>query len=656
MKGVSEPPFPVPLIQWNRKTFLWTGSTGFPIETGSGSRNHNPTQTPDFRTVRTEKQARGDLYTNDLEITINISISFVDPPTAGCLRLLPRRALFLSPLDAPLLHTTFLPCHRGLQRGGVLASLRTNRRVGRDRWSCEHETRTCDTFAAHRARLGRRRTSKKLADVTKSTWKSTHAMLTAETVNPAVREAEYAVRGKIVERSGQLQKELAKKSTDGENGTLPFDSIVACNIGNPQVLGQKPVTFFRQVLAICDYPDLLDNPRAADIFPLDVLDRARDILNHIPGGTGAYSASCGVEYLRKQVAEAIERRDGYPCNYENIFLTDGASSGVHACMRIAIREKNDAILVPIPQYPLYSATLTLYGGTLVPYYLEEDKEWGMNVQHLKAQLEDARSKGLNVRGLVVINPGNPTGQVLAEENQVEVLKFCKEEKMVMLADEVYQENVYAEGKSFTSFKKAMCKAGIMDMQLISFHSISKGYYGECGRRGGYMELVGFPPDVMQIFHKLASISLCSNVNGQICTALMMNPPKKGDPSYLQYIEEKEAILASLKRRAIKLVTALNEMEGISCNPAQGALYAFPSIKLPMKAAEEAKKQGVAPDFYYCMRLLEATGIVTVPGSGFRQKDGSFHFRTTFLPSEADIDVVISRMRTFHRSFMEKYSD
>lgn len=479
-------------------------------------------------------------------------------------------------------------------------------------------------------------------------------MLTAESVNPAVREAEYAVRGKIVERSNQLQKELAKKGKTGENGTLPFDSIVACNIGNPQVLGQKPVTFFRQVLAICDYPDLLDNPQAASIFPQDVLDRARDILNHIPGGTGAYSASCGVEYLRKQVAEAIERRDGYPCNYENIFLTDGASSGVHACMRIAIREKNDAILVPIPQYPLYSATLTLYGGTLVPYYLEEDKEWGMDVKHLKLQLEDARGKGLNVRGLVVINPGNPTGQVLSEENQAEVLKFCKEENMVMFADEVYQENVYAEGKSFTSFKKAMCKAGITDLQLISFHSISKGYYGECGRRGGYMEIVGFPPDVMQIFHKLASISLCSNVNGQICTALMMNPPKKGDASYDLYMEEKEAILASLKRRAIKLVGALNDMEGISCNPAQGALYAFPSIELPTRVAEEAKKQGVAPDFYYCMRLLEATGIVTVPGSGFRQKDGSYHFRTTFLPSEADIDVVINRMRTFHRSFVEEF--
>ena len=161
--------------------------------------------------------------------------------------------------------------------------------------------------------------------------------------------------------------------------------------------------------------------------------------------------------------------------------------------------------------------------------------------------------------------------------------------------------------------------------------------------------------VVQQLLKLVSIGLCSNTLGQIATGLMVQPPALGEASYAQYSAEKEAILTSMRRRALKLVDGLNAMEGVTCNAPEGAMYAFPSITLPPKAIAAAEAAGKVPDTYYALALLEATGIVVVPGSGFGQKQGTWHFRTTFLPPEKDMEGVITRMGEFHKGFMAKYS-
>ena len=123
-----------------------------------------------------------------------------------------------------------------------------------------------------------------------------------------------------------------------------------------------------------------------------------------------------------------------------------------------------------------------------------------------------------MRALVLINPGNPTGQVLSPEAVQDVCKFCKKHGLVLLADEVYQENVYHPTKTFTSAKKAAFDAGVLgEFELVSFHSTSKGIWGECGRRGGYMELQGFDADVAAQIYKLASSGLCSGLPGQVMT-------------------------------------------------------------------------------------------------------------------------------------------
>ncbi|PPD82278.1 hypothetical protein GOBAR_DD20782 [Gossypium barbadense] len=279
-----------------------------------------------------------------------------------------------------------------------------------------------------------------------------------------------------------------------------------------------------RVLALCDHPAILAKSETQALFSADSIEQARKILDQIPGrATGAYSHSQGIKGLCDTIAAAIEARDGFPADPNDIFMTDGASPAVHMMMQSLIKSEKDGILCPIPQYPLYSASIALHGGTLVSYYLDEATGWGLEVSELKKQLQEAKSNGITVRALVVINPGNPTRQVLAEENQKAIVEFCKEEGLVLLADEVYQENVYVPEKKFHSFKKVARSMGYgeKDIHLVSFQSVSKGYYGECGKRGGYMEVIGFGADVREHIYKLASVNLCSNITGQILASLVM---------------------------------------------------------------------------------------------------------------------------------------
>eukprot|EP00270_Netrium_digitus_P002663 TRINITY_DN13023_c0_g1_i5.p1 TRINITY_DN13023_c0_g1~~TRINITY_DN13023_c0_g1_i5.p1 ORF type:complete len:574 (-),score=127.74 TRINITY_DN13023_c0_g1_i5:199-1920(-) len=476
--------------------------------------------------------------------------------------------------------------------------------------------------------------------------------VTLDTINPKVVECEYAVRGDIVIRAQMLQKELFLRP-----GSLPFDEVVYCNIGNPQALGQKPITFFREVLALCDHPKLLETEAAPLLFSKEAIARAEKLINSLPAkSTGAYTHSQGIQICREDVASAIERRDGHPSSPDDIFLTDGASPGVHLMMKVLIRGKGDGIMCPIPQYPLYSASLALEGGTLVPYYLDESSGWGLTIDELERQLQLAQTSGCTVRALVIINPGNPTGQILDAKNQEEVVKFCVENGLVLLADEVYQENVYAEGQKFTSFKKVARDMGVTenDLGLVSFQSVSKGYYGECGKRGGYLEVTGLLPEVREAMYKVASVNLCSNINGQILASLIMNPPVEGDSAYELYVREKDEILSSLAWRAKYVVGRLNELEGVTCNETAGAMYAFPRLHLSSHAEAAAVSLGIPADAFYARRLLDATGIVVVPGSGFGQVPGTWHIRLTILPQEEKIPGTMERLAVFHQRFMDEF--
>jgi len=474
--------------------------------------------------------------------------------------------------------------------------------------------------------------------------------LTVDQLPAAIREAEYAVRGAIVIRAGEIDAQL-KAGT----GNFPFEATVPCNIGNPQAVGAKPLTFHRQVLSILTNPSLLDD-KALD-FPEDVKARAKTYMESFEK-FGAYSHSKGVAHFREEIAKFITRRDGAHLKAgdpESLFLTNGASDAVKYVLTMLISSPDDAVLVPIPQYPLYSASIRMLSGHFLGYYLDEESGWSTSAATIKDTIAKYRKDHPNgrVRGLVVINPGNPTGQIMDEKDMEEVVELCEKEGIVLLADEVYQENQYT-AKPWKSFRKVALEKK-SNVEMFSFHSVSKGFYGECGIRGGYTEAMNIDPDVLDQLYKMASMSLCSNTLGQATMASIVNPPVEGDASFPLYKEERDTVLSGLKRKAELVTKRLNEFPGVSCQVVEGAMYAFPKIQMPQKAIDAAEAKGQAPDFMYCWEMLEATGVVVVPGSGFAQKSGTFHYRTTILPDEAKLPAVLDRMQDFHIEFLAKYT-
>lgn len=387
-------------------------------------------------------------------------------------------------------------------------------------------------------------------------------VLTIDTINENMKKCKYDVRGEIYLAA-------VKRTQEGKE-------VIYTNVGNPQALGQKPLTYSRQVMALLMAPFLLDNPKTKALFPPDVIDRAKLYLEKIKGGLGAYSDSRGNQYIRQEIANYIQDQSGQPVNIDNIFIANGASECVRMLLFAMIRKSNDGVLVPIPQYPLYSASVALYGGQLVPYYLDEDNGWALDIGELQRSLDVARAEGIICRALVFINPGNPTGQSLTEENLRDLIQFCYLNRLVLCADEVYQENIYNPSRPFISARKVlgqMQEPFHSNLELASFHTVSKGAYGECGLRGGYVELHNMDPEVVDEIYKIASINLSPNVPGQVALGLMVNPPKAGQASYSQYKKEKEAVLLSLKRRARLITDAFNALEGVVCQETEG-MYIF----------------------------------------------------------------------------------
>jgi len=496
--------------------------------------------------------------------------------------------------------------------------------------------------------------------------------LNIDNINPHVKEAKYAVRGELAVRAEKYRQKLSDNKQDAG---LPFDTVISANIGNPQQLDQKPLTFFRQVASLLENPLLLEHEKVLTDslgYKQDVIDRARWLLDDVKS-VGAYSGSQGTPGIRKSVAKFCEsestsivllrptltttpERDGYPADPDSIYLTAGASSGVNTLMHIICASPSTGVLVPIPQYPLYTATLSLLDGRCVPYYLDEKNNWGTSMESIEKSLKEAKAAGTDVRAIVIINPGNPTGATLSADEIKSIITVAADEKLVVLADEVYQNNIF-EG-SFVSFKKALreLQASTKDkkydtVELASLHSISKGMVGECGHRGGYMELIGFDPEVVQEIYKFVSISLCPPVVGQAFVEMMVNPPQEGEPSYELYKKEYDGIFAGLKKRAMALYDAFKEMEGVTCNSPTGSMYLFPSITLTEKAKQKAKDDGKSPDEFYVSKLLDATGVCMVPGSGFGQEEGTLHFRTTFLAPGTDW---VGRITKFHADFMKEF--
>lgn len=345
-------------------------------------------------------------------------------------------------------------------------------------------------------------------------------------------------------------------------------------------------------------------------------------------------------------------RDGYPSNPNHVFLTAGASAGVTLLISVLISNAKSGILIPIPQYPLYTATLAAHSGIVVPYHLDEEADWATSAPEIESAIRKAVDDGVEPKALVVINPGNPTGALLDEATMERLVRLCEQHNLVLLADEVYQSNLHArDTHPFTSFKKVVRALG-SSVPLVSFHSISKGVTGECGRRGGYFECANIADDVIALLYKMVSVGLCPPLAGQVGMDCMVRPPRPGDASYQHWKTETDATHAALAQRTKVMAARLNALPGVSCVDSPGALYLYPRIRLPAAAIEAAHKAGKQPDTLYALELLDETGICVVPGSGFGQKEGQYHYRLTCLCP--GVDEYVGALERFHRKFVERY--
>ena len=469
-------------------------------------------------------------------------------------------------------------------------------------------------------------------------------------VNQDIIDMEYAVRGPIAQRAAALRKQGRP--------------VIPCHLGNPQALGQEPISFCRQVLSLVEEPSRIERERKLNRLLKDspafasdelvseyVLELSESILSNLETGMGAYTESKGPSFIREAIARYIDRRDGagspvaVSANPDNIFLTNGASEGARFVIETLIADRHDGIMVPIPQYPLYSATIKKYGGTQVNYYPDEDNGWSLSTSILEEAMRKARGEGVHVKGIVVINPANPTGAVLDEQSIEGVIRFAERHGLVIIADEVYQDNVY--GDRFVSFGRTL---GPREVPLLSLHSTSKGFYGECGHRGGYLEarnpprVRGTDANLTDVLLKQASVSLCANTAGQVLTYVMVSPPRAGSAPYERYMQQRQGILRDLYDKARMIREAFEQMEGVRCFGRTGAMYLFPRLeKLPEDTT----------DFDYCMDLLEGTGFCTVNGAGFGQRPGTSHLRIAFLPPKGVLEEALPRWIEFHNTYVNR---
>lgn len=279
--------------------------------------------------------------------------------------------------------------------------------------------------------------------------------LTIENLNSRIKHVEYAVRGPIPSRALEIESELLSNPR-----SHPFDQLIYVNIGDPQNLGQLPLTFPRQLLALCAYPPLISQDNS-DSFPDDVKQRARYILKNI-GSFGGYSHSLGFPFVRKNIMKFLDKRDNISVD-STIILSDGASEIINVILSCLCGEPDSlvgGVMIPIPQYPLYTASLAYLGLKPIPYYLHEESCWGLYINDLHNSLK-SYTDTCKPKAFVVINPGNPTGQCLNVEQQVEILKFCNQYDLLLLADEVYQDNIHDVGARWHSFRKTLVENQVL---------------------------------------------------------------------------------------------------------------------------------------------------------------------------------------------------
>ena len=392
----------------------------------------------------------------------------------------------------------------------------------------------------------------------------------------------YDVRGPIVDAAKQMEDEGQK--------------IIKLNIGN-----MAPFGF--------DAPEEIQ----------------QDMIRNLPDSAG-YSDSKGIFAARKAVMHYTQQQGIEGVTLDDIYLGNGASELIVMATN-ALLDEGDELLVPMPDYPLWTAATSLSGGKPVHYHCDEEDGWLPSLADIRAKITP------RTRGIVVINPNNPTGVLYPDDLLRGIVAIAREHSLVLLVDEVYDKVLYDDVKH-----TAMASLS-NDVLTLTFNSLSKAYRS-CGYRAGWMIVSGpkhVAKDYIEGLNMLANLKLGSNVPGQwaIQTAL-------GGYQSIHDLVKPGGRLRRQRDLAYELITAI---PGVTCVKPQAALYMFPRLDPAMYP--------IADDRDFFMQVLRATRVMLVQGSGFNYPDHQ-HFRIVFLPHEDDLRVAIGRLADFLAKYRQKH--
>ncbi|XP_032429209.1 alanine aminotransferase 2-like [Xiphophorus hellerii] len=474
-------------------------------------------------------------------------------------------------------------------------------------------------------------------------------MSSMKEVNPMV----LGIRDPVSLQS--LAARITEQIAQGEQ--KPFQRVIDVSSGDPHRAGMPPLSFARQVLAVCLYPELLKESS----FPVDVRQRAEKLLGACNGGSvGSYSASsCGIPQIQKSVAEFITRRDGgVASDPEDIIFSSGSQRTLKLVLHLLSSGQGPTqtgVLTPLPCPHTLPMLLDEVGVKLVPYRLLEERGWTLELEELHRALKAAR-RHCEPRAIYISNPGNPTGHVQDLKTIEEVIRFAASERLVLLVEEVYQDSVFGQDKKFLSYKKVLFEMGASyseRVEMVSFHSISAGTMGECGLRGGYMEVINMDLLVKNFLTSMQGP--CSPpVLPQLALEIMVNPPSPGDASYEVFTQEILQKVETLTQNTQRACEFLNGVSGMSCQQAMGGVFLYPRLHLPAEIIQEAKRSGLRADVLYCKKFLEEEGVCLGPGSENGDDDENYHIRLCISAPAAVLEDVLKRLRSFHLRIQDRH--
>ena len=392
----------------------------------------------------------------------------------------------------------------------------------------------------------------------------------------------YDIRGPIMDRARQMEEEGHK--------------IIKLNIGNLAVFG-------------FDAPEEIQ----------------QDMIRNLPNSAG-YSDSKGIFAARKAVMHETQKQGIKGVTLDDIYLGNGASELIVMATN-ALLDNGDELLLPAPDYPLWTAAASLSGGTPVHYLCQESNGWMPDLSDIRARITP------RTKGIVVINPNNPTGALYSRELLEGIVAIAREHGLVIFADEVYDKVLY-DGVQHTPIASLS-----EDVLTLTFNSLSKSYRS-CGYRAGWMVVSGDKKpaqDYIEGLNMLSNMRLCANVPGQwaVQTAL-------GGYQSINELVGEGGRLRRQRDLAYELITAI---PGVSCVKPQAALYMFPRL--------DPKIYPIQDDQKFFLDLLEETRVMLVQGTGFNWPEPD-HFRIVFLPHEDDLREAIGRVAKFLESARKRF--